>query len=165
MQQRTFNPKYTHYRGDGFGRDNYIIKNNGGFLQIDQKLGSPSFEPMTFSQRGSPAKANAKLFKQPTCVYYPPDGTGRDSYIISGHGGTTKLFRGGSIDFQMNNYLRDNKRAKYDTPQMDERIRQRINPTEVTYYNWPSRAGMAYNRSLFKKQNEIVSRLSPCTSR
>jgi hypothetical protein len=27
---RTFNPKYTHYMGDGQGRDAFIIYNNGG---------------------------------------------------------------------------------------------------------------------------------------
>ena len=27
---RAFNPKYTHYLGDGSGRDTYVIKNNGG---------------------------------------------------------------------------------------------------------------------------------------
>ena len=27
---RAFNPKYTHYPGDGSGRDTYVIKNNGG---------------------------------------------------------------------------------------------------------------------------------------
>lgn len=29
---RTYNPKYTHYTGDGYGRDSYIVTNNGGFL-------------------------------------------------------------------------------------------------------------------------------------
>ena len=28
---RTFNPKYTHYIGDGSGRDAFIIFTNGGF--------------------------------------------------------------------------------------------------------------------------------------
>ena len=27
---RTFYPKYTHYPGDGMGRDSYILVNNGG---------------------------------------------------------------------------------------------------------------------------------------
>jgi hypothetical protein len=27
---RTFNPKYSHYMGDGMGRDTYILKHNGG---------------------------------------------------------------------------------------------------------------------------------------
>ena len=27
---RTFYPKYTHYMGDGMGRDTYILKHNGG---------------------------------------------------------------------------------------------------------------------------------------
>ena len=29
---RTCNPKYTHYTGDGNGRDSYIVTDNGGFL-------------------------------------------------------------------------------------------------------------------------------------
>lgn len=28
---RSFKPKYTHYRPDSTGRDNYININNGGF--------------------------------------------------------------------------------------------------------------------------------------
>jgi hypothetical protein len=27
---RTFYPKYTHYPSDGYGRDSYILTNNGG---------------------------------------------------------------------------------------------------------------------------------------
>ena len=32
---RTFDPKYTHYNGDGSGRDSYIVTNNGGLYPLD----------------------------------------------------------------------------------------------------------------------------------
>jgi hypothetical protein len=31
----TFSPKYVHYAPDGFGRDSYIISNNGGLASGD----------------------------------------------------------------------------------------------------------------------------------
>ena len=39
--QRTFSPKYTHYLGDGSGRDTYVIKNNGGLCIEAEK---PKYE-------------------------------------------------------------------------------------------------------------------------
>lgn len=40
-------------------------------------------------------------------VYYPPDGTGRDTYIISGNGNTSHEYRKSPhINFELNNFLR-----------------------------------------------------------
>ena len=38
--------------------------------------------------------AHASLAKDSTLIYYPPDGTGRDTYVIKGNGGTCKEYRG-----------------------------------------------------------------------
>ena len=48
------------------------------------------------------------LFKSPAKQYYPPDGTGRDTYIIKGHGGTCIEYKRPNIDFWNNDYLRNN---------------------------------------------------------
>jgi len=34
--QRTFYPKHCHYFGDGTGRDQLIIRNNGGLNRVDK---------------------------------------------------------------------------------------------------------------------------------
>jgi hypothetical protein len=53
-------------------------------------------------------------------VYYPPDGTGRDSYIIKNHGGTcVEDFTTSAINFATNSYLRDQKLYDYKTPKKD----------------------------------------------
>lgn len=49
---RTFNPKYTHYLGDGSGRDSYIIKNNGG-LCIEPARPAKQESTMFFTRRVS----------------------------------------------------------------------------------------------------------------
>ena len=44
LMNRTFDAKYTHYRGDGFGRDTYITSGNGGLISDS---GLPSNSPFT----------------------------------------------------------------------------------------------------------------------
>lgn len=34
--QRTFNPTYAHYYGNGTGRDQQVIRNNGGLDRINK---------------------------------------------------------------------------------------------------------------------------------
>lgn len=46
------------------------------------------------------------LAKLPEKLYYPPDGTGRDSYIIKGHGGTCIEHQNNTVDFRNNDFLR-----------------------------------------------------------
>ena len=35
---RTYHPKYPHYRGDGSGRDQYVLTNNGGMLPMEGQM-------------------------------------------------------------------------------------------------------------------------------
>lgn len=44
LMNRTFDAKYTHYRGDGFGRDTYITCGNGGLIS---EGGLPNNSPFT----------------------------------------------------------------------------------------------------------------------
>ena len=37
---RTFNPKYTTYTGDGSGRDGYVVFGNGGLHSLRTYVGS-----------------------------------------------------------------------------------------------------------------------------
>jgi hypothetical protein len=58
------------------------------------------------------------MAKVSAAVYYPPDGTGRDTYIILGNGGTCHEYKQGGayIDFQKNDFLRKTS----FTPRMDK---------------------------------------------
>ena len=161
MQYRTDHPKYAQYRGDGMGRDTYIIMNNGGFLEYRRQKGQQKKQGFSLTSRISPIKPNAVLSKEPAQVYYPPDGSGRDSYIITSNGGTTRPFRNGTIDFKQCNYLRDNKHVKCETPYMNQRLLQQTNPTVTSYSFWPSKAAIAHNRATLRKNIEVVDRLSP----
>ena len=55
---RTNYPKYTHYGGDGAGRDYYIIKNNGGLCIEEDR---PRLESTTYK--------NANLYSPPRTQY------------------------------------------------------------------------------------------------
>ena len=44
LMNRTFDPKYATYRGDGMGRDTYITTGNGGLIS---KGGQPRNGPFT----------------------------------------------------------------------------------------------------------------------
>jgi hypothetical protein len=56
--------------------------------------------------------------KEVSVVYYPPDGSGRDSYVIRGHGGTCNEYKMSNFDYQKD-YLRNNSTHPYKTPIMD----------------------------------------------
>lgn len=105
-------PNYTHYMSDGAGRDSYILVNNGG-LTINKV-----FQPVTTqghfntSIYKSPDKLDktfyggrASLAKESPSFYYPPDGTGRDWYIIHNNGGLVNK-HGGSPHHNFNDNLR-----------------------------------------------------------
>ena len=84
-------------------------------------------------------------------VYYPPDGTGRDGYVIKNHGGTcNEDFAQGGIDFKQNNYLRDERHAPFATPKMDKRLLNATAPQMRTYNNWPSKQTFVRNKELYK---------------
>lgn len=79
---RTFTGKTSHYSPDGYGRDWYILHNNGGVFKQPCVTGfntSPSPVQRTYSP--PQPRMNAKLAK------YSSDGSGRDAYILSKGGG------------------------------------------------------------------------------
>lgn len=90
--------------------------------------------------------------KPHVAVYYPPDGSGRDGYVIKNHGGTcNEDCNSKTINFSNNNYLRDQKYAKYETPNMDRKLMMATAPMMKTYNNWPSRETVQKNRDLYQK--------------
>ena len=81
---RTFNPKWASYTGDGSGRDQYIVFCNGG-LQPQRNFNFKNTRPQdTFN--ASPSKTfnfcRPSPSKSPGLTEYIPDGNGRDTYII-----------------------------------------------------------------------------------
>ena len=78
------NPKYTHYCTDGFGRDNYIDYNNGGFIDKLSKVKNKSNYETNSINRYFNTKRNVAPLK------YRSDGTGRDNYVLHEHGGLEK---------------------------------------------------------------------------
>ena len=77
----------TIYQPNGAGRDGYIFMNNGGFAH--PKEPRKQFHPGTmYNQSLHAAQKREKfphLHSRP--VHYKEDGTGRDTYILTGHGG------------------------------------------------------------------------------
>ena len=87
---RTYDPKFTTYRGDGMGRDAYIMHNDGGLINATQfPKGLGPKNPWQQSPVLVGPKVYGKLVRPIPSMYYPPDGTGRDTYIITDNGGTT----------------------------------------------------------------------------
>jgi hypothetical protein len=52
-------------------------------------------------------------------MYYPPDGSGRDSYVISNSGGNEYTI--GFVDYPKD-WLREDKKYPYVTPVMNKRF-------------------------------------------
>jgi hypothetical protein len=76
-----FIPKYTQYSPDGFGRDFYIIYNNGGLLDKLNKVKIKDNYDVISTVRYFNTKRNVAPFK------YRSDGSGRDTYVLHEHGG------------------------------------------------------------------------------
>lgn len=80
---RTHNPKYTHYMSDGYGRDSYILKHNGGLCNEREPVFMEStryLTPTRFAYTPAPRK-------EVWSIKYTSDGSGRDSYILINSGG------------------------------------------------------------------------------
>jgi len=91
---RTYDPKYTHYRGDGQGRDSYVFMGNGGlvapgaYTTNPPKIGYQKVKKSTTLFMNQPIqKAYVAASKETTVFKYFGDGSGRDSYIITDSGG------------------------------------------------------------------------------
>ena len=76
-------------------------------------------------------------------MYYPPDGSGRDSYVISNSGGNEYTI--GFVDYPKE-WLREEKKYPIVTPVMNKRFQS---PSMVTYNNWPSRQAAKNNAKTF----------------
>ena len=105
---RTYDPKYTTYRGDGQGRDSYVFMGNGGLV-------APGAYTTNAPQIGyqRPKKSSTLYINQPiqqtfvtgskeaTAFKYFGDGSGRDSYVITDCGGLIPKYsnKGPQADF------------------------------------------------------------------
>ena len=119
--------------------------NNQGRFNLSSNVGSP--------------KQFGFLLKPSQRIYYPPNGSGRDTYIIDDNGGTgsnmlKKPFR---IDFTNNDFLRD---SPFKTPMMNKRLQDRI-PSMKAYTNWPSKQAVLLNQMIYQKQRNLTDKLSP----
>ena len=83
---RTYDPKWVTYTGDGNGRDQYITFCNGGLNEL-RRYNGPNKDSNGFKQvPRSGIHTPVIPRKEATAFDYPPDGSGRDSYIIFNHG-------------------------------------------------------------------------------
>lgn len=80
---KTFCTKYTHYAPDGFGRDKYIIQNNGGLCSEATR---PVYESNMY-YKPPPSKMLPAPHKAATSFKYVSDGSGRDFYVTFNSGG------------------------------------------------------------------------------
>ena len=84
--QRSYYPKYVNYYGDGQGRDNLVIENNGGLTTT--KKGGMGHQGVHLSSKGpGPKRHSPSPQKHATTWYYQSDGSGRDSYVLMDNGG------------------------------------------------------------------------------
>lgn len=102
-----------------------------------------------------------KMVKPIPATYYPPDGTGRDTYIIDDNGGTSIKFAPGGITFAHSDFLR---LSGFPTPVMNKRQQDKI-PSMKTYNNWPSIKEVERNRKLAVSQREHIRKLSESSRR
>lgn len=88
-------PMYKQYISDGGGRDSYITFESGGFIKT-----VPKADIFDRKATSSPRKFKQPVAKKdPTCVYYHSDGSGRDYYITHNNGGLTQQVQyGGKHD-------------------------------------------------------------------
>lgn len=82
--------KYIQYYPNGSGRDSYINSNSGGFSQFMIKTG-----PSTLTLSNNVYhnfRTQRDLSKKSWTFQYQSDGSGRDSYILSGSGGLQREY-------------------------------------------------------------------------
>lgn len=86
--QRTFNPTYHRYYGNGTGRDHQIIEYDGG-LTSNQKggLGNTGVHLQRYNTSVTRRRISPSPNKDPSTHYYQSDGSGRDSYVLMDNGG------------------------------------------------------------------------------
>lgn len=94
-----------------------MLFNNGGFQPDIYAKGCKPRELFSISTKVDRPFLYGSLVKPSMGIYYPPDGTGRDSYIKANDGGTKHTAKSNAIAFSPmdNSYLR----SKYETPRMN----------------------------------------------
>ena len=100
------------------------------------------------------------LVKPTQAIYYPPDGSGRDNYIITTNGGTCNRYKMGGTNIYFTPENTEFLRSAYTTPKMNRRQTDKI-PSNKTYNNWPSLQTVKMNKVLYTNQKEQTDRLSP----
>ena len=78
-----FKTKYTHYVPDGWGRDKYIIQNNGGLCNEPKRVSTSS----SMYAKALPSKMRPAPQKAASSFKYVSDGSGRDFYVTFNSGG------------------------------------------------------------------------------
>lgn len=85
--QRTFEPRYVSYYGDGSGRDQQITLNNGGLTGVEKTgMGHTGKQFSKYNSNVTQRKSPSPHKDAPT-FYYMSDGSGRDSYVLQNNGG------------------------------------------------------------------------------
>lgn len=101
---RTNAEAYTTYRGDGQGRDSYVLVGNGGLIKPDGFKNIPpraGYQPKIRSNSTMFAGDCKPFFgagKEATVLKYFGDGTGRDSYVVKDSGGMIPSYSSRSPD-------------------------------------------------------------------
>ena len=92
-----FNRKYAgmKYHINGGGRDTYVFNDNGGFNVMYRPREQDRHGPFLPNVNGSPdaAKKFSSANQTAKSIRYKTDGSGRDSYCVTGDGGFTNPHR------------------------------------------------------------------------
>eukprot|EP00344_Euplotes_crassus_P000073 CAMPEP_0197004556 /NCGR_PEP_ID=MMETSP1380-20130617/23367_1 /TAXON_ID=5936 /ORGANISM="Euplotes crassus, Strain CT5" /LENGTH=246 /DNA_ID=CAMNT_0042423385 /DNA_START=1 /DNA_END=738 /DNA_ORIENTATION=+ len=146
-------PNYTTYVSDGYGRDSYILENNGGLTipRIQNFSQRTKFLDCSTSKginklNSSFVQPKTGLAKSPTRVHYPPDGTGRDWYIVRDNHFTPK-----NTSFE----------STLRSPNHSSMWRRKKNYVDITdTLNWVSKKSKAHRKSLSIYQMKLAKKLS-----
>ena len=138
VQGRTFNPRVSHYRPNGGGRDTYIHANCGGFKPVNGAINSLNRKPRPDDYHMMPTR-NWPTHK------YRSDGTGRDFYVTVDSGGSQAAYVPGMATQTFQNLLRSSSAAPPPTQQ---------------HFRRKSPAERVAMRQTFNDQSFLTARLS-----
>ena len=130
---RSHAPKYASYYGDGFGRDSYIILNNGG-LASSQK---PNMMKRPFRNTFH-GEILSTPCKESSAITYKSDGSGRDSYVIQNSGGLVADYKYKRADLAFKDHLRYNVQSPVPHHASARHGPHSFQADITQYLNWPS---------------------------
>jgi hypothetical protein len=141
--------KTSFYRGDGSGKDLYILTDSGGF----RKGGIMSPKGFEF-RSGSPSRSNRAGGRQDgKTIHYQSDGSGRDHYITSNTGGFSRFSTGEEYCSTLRNY---------------DKVKSPIHNNK-DYFGWAQVVNRSRERAEEKQKSfvikSVISRLSPPKTR